>query len=63
MSVPWVQRIPPLLVSLLERVYVKSGKAFGYCCIKSNGRNTVGNTKSSLFMRILLFREVNSWYR
>ncbi|WP_141699899.1 DUF1392 family protein [Nostoc sp. KVJ20] len=30
-SPPWGQRIPPLLVSLLERVYVKSAKAFGYC--------------------------------
>ncbi|MHC5771394.1 MAG: DUF1392 family protein [Nostoc sp.] len=26
-SPPWGQRIPPLLVSLLERVYVKSAKA------------------------------------
>jgi hypothetical protein len=31
-SPPWGQRIPPLLVSLLERVYVKRVKAFGYCC-------------------------------
>ncbi|WP_375514348.1 DUF1392 family protein [uncultured Nostoc sp.] len=30
-SPPWGQRIPSLLVSLLERVYVKSAKAFGYC--------------------------------
>lgn len=31
-SPPWGQRIPPLLVSLLEQqVYVKSAKAFGYC--------------------------------
>lgn len=30
-SLPWSQRIPPLLVSLLEQVYVKSAKAFGYC--------------------------------
>ncbi|MBD2537078.1 DUF1392 family protein [Nostoc flagelliforme FACHB-838] len=31
-SPPWGPRIPPLLVSLLERVYVKRVKAFGYCC-------------------------------
>ncbi|WP_375514781.1 DUF1392 family protein [uncultured Nostoc sp.] len=30
-SPPWGQPIPPLLVSLLEQVYVKSAKAFGYC--------------------------------
>lgn len=31
-SPPWDQPIPPLLVSLLERVDVKPAKAFGYCC-------------------------------
>ncbi|ODH01319.1 hypothetical protein A4S05_29410 [Nostoc sp. KVJ20] len=30
-SPPWDQPIPPLLVSLLEQVYVKSAKVFGYC--------------------------------
>ncbi|WP_100903984.1 DUF1392 family protein [Nostoc flagelliforme] len=30
-SPPWGQQIPHLLVSLLERVYVKSARAFGYC--------------------------------
>ena len=30
-SPPCGQRIPSLLVNLLERVYVKSAKAFGYC--------------------------------
>ncbi|MBW4458552.1 MAG: DUF1392 domain-containing protein [Nostoc indistinguendum CM1-VF10] len=30
-SPPWGQQIPPVLVSLLERVYIKSAKAFGYC--------------------------------
>ncbi|WP_375514824.1 DUF1392 family protein [uncultured Nostoc sp.] len=29
-SPPWGKNIPPLLVNLLERVYVKSAKAFGY---------------------------------
>ncbi|WP_143873991.1 DUF1392 family protein [Nostoc sp. 'Peltigera malacea cyanobiont' DB3992] len=58
-SAPWVQRIPPLLVSLLERVYVKSAKAFGYCCIKSNDHNTVGKTKSILVIPILLFWKMN----
>ncbi|MBG1266236.1 DUF1392 domain-containing protein [Nostoc sp. WHI] len=28
MSAPWGQQIPPLLVSLLEQVYVKSAKGF-----------------------------------
>jgi hypothetical protein len=31
-SPPWGKNIPPMLVSLLERVYVKPAKAFGYCC-------------------------------
>ncbi|MBD2534054.1 DUF1392 family protein [Nostoc flagelliforme FACHB-838] len=31
-SPPSGQRIPPLLVSFFERVYVKRVKAFGYCC-------------------------------
>jgi hypothetical protein len=30
-SPPWGLRITPLLINLLERVYVKSAKAFGYC--------------------------------
>ncbi|MBW4427170.1 MAG: DUF1392 domain-containing protein [Nostoc desertorum CM1-VF14] len=30
-SPPWGKNVPPLLVSLLERVYVKFAKAFGYC--------------------------------
>jgi hypothetical protein len=40
-SPPWGQRIPPLLVSLLEQVYVKSAKAFGYCTgVEWSERNT-----------------------
>ncbi|MFN6565781.1 DUF1392 family protein [Dendronalium sp. ChiSLP03b] len=31
-SPPWGQQIPPLCISLLERVYVTTTKSFGYCC-------------------------------
>ncbi|MBD2565882.1 MULTISPECIES: DUF1392 family protein [Nostoc] len=32
LSSPWGQQIPPVAVSLLERVYVTTTKTFGYCC-------------------------------
>lgn len=31
-SPPWGQDIPPLSISLLERVYLTTTKSFGYCC-------------------------------
>ncbi len=31
-SPPWGKEIPPLEVSLLEKVYVTTTKSFGYCC-------------------------------
>jgi len=31
-SPPWGAEIPPLCISLLERVYVTTVKLFGYCC-------------------------------
>lgn len=31
-SPPWGKKIPPLEVSLLEKVYVTTTKSFGYCC-------------------------------
>jgi hypothetical protein len=31
-SPPWGQDIPPLTISLLERVYLTTTKSFGYCC-------------------------------
>lgn len=32
LSLPWGKEIPPLEVSLLEKVYVTTTKSFGYCC-------------------------------
>jgi hypothetical protein len=32
LSPPWGKEIPPLEVSLLEKVYVTTTKSFGYCC-------------------------------
>ncbi|MCC5633874.1 DUF1392 domain-containing protein [Nostoc sphaeroides CHAB 2801] len=32
LSPPWGKKIPPLEVSLLEKVYVTTTKSFGYCC-------------------------------
>jgi hypothetical protein len=32
LSPPWGKQIPPLEVSLLEKVYVTTTKSFGYCC-------------------------------
>ncbi|WP_341529866.1 DUF1392 family protein [Nostoc sp. UHCC 0302] len=29
---PWGDRIPPVEVNLLERVYVGASRTFGYCC-------------------------------
>ncbi|MBC6433351.1 DUF1392 domain-containing protein [Nostoc sp. HG1] len=31
-SPPWGAEIPPMVVSLLERVYLTSANSFGYCC-------------------------------
>jgi hypothetical protein len=31
-SPPWRQTIPPVEVNLLERVYLRTTKTFGYCC-------------------------------
>ncbi|MDZ7950642.1 DUF1392 domain-containing protein [Nostoc sp. DedQUE09] len=31
-SPPWGQTIPPVEVNLLERVYLRTTKTFGYCC-------------------------------
>ncbi|QLE59617.1 DUF1392 family protein [Nostoc sp. TCL26-01] len=31
-SPPWGQQIPPMVISLLERVYLPGRKVFGYCC-------------------------------
>lgn len=31
-SPPWGKEIPPLVISLLERVYLPKTKIFGYCC-------------------------------
>ncbi|MBD2364666.1 DUF1392 family protein [Anabaena minutissima FACHB-250] len=31
-SPPWDKDIPPLVISLLERVYLPKVKSFGYCC-------------------------------
>lgn len=31
-SPPWGAVIPPMVVSLLTRVYLTSAKSFGYCC-------------------------------
>ncbi|MCC5633778.1 DUF1392 domain-containing protein [Nostoc sphaeroides CHAB 2801] len=32
LSPPWGQTIPPVEVNLLERVYLRSTRTFGYCC-------------------------------
>jgi Protein of unknown function (DUF1392) len=32
LSPPWGKIIPPVEVSLLERVYLRTSKTFGYCC-------------------------------
>ncbi len=32
LSPPWGKDIPPVEVNLLERVYLKNTRAFGYCC-------------------------------
>ncbi|WP_193200687.1 DUF1392 family protein [Nostoc sp. MG11] len=32
LSPPWGKDIPPLTISLLERVYLTTTKSFGYCC-------------------------------
>ncbi|WP_193200516.1 DUF1392 family protein [Nostoc sp. MG11] len=31
-SPPWGKDIPPITISLLERVYLTTTKSFGYCC-------------------------------
>jgi hypothetical protein len=31
-SPPWGQTIPPVAVNLLERVYLRTTRTFGYCC-------------------------------
>ncbi|MCC5669815.1 DUF1392 domain-containing protein [Nostoc sp. CHAB 5784] len=31
-SPPWGQTIPPVEVNLLERVYLRTTRTFGYCC-------------------------------
>ncbi|BBD70173.1 hypothetical protein NIES4072_65390 [Nostoc commune NIES-4072] len=32
LSPPWRQTIPPVEVNLLERVYLRTTRTFGYCC-------------------------------
>jgi hypothetical protein len=32
LSPPWGQTIPPVAVNLLERVYLRTTRTFGYCC-------------------------------
>ena len=32
LSPPWGQTIPPIEVNLLERVYLRTTRTFGYCC-------------------------------
>jgi len=32
LSPPWGQKIPPCEVNLLEKVYLKTNRTFGYCC-------------------------------
>ncbi|MCC5624800.1 DUF1392 domain-containing protein [Nostoc sp. CHAB 5715] len=32
LSPPWNQTIPPVAVNLLERVYLRTTRRFGYCC-------------------------------
>ncbi|MCC5633631.1 DUF1392 domain-containing protein [Nostoc sphaeroides CHAB 2801] len=32
LSLPWGQTIPPIEVNLLERVYLRTTRTFGYCC-------------------------------
>ncbi|MDZ8261960.1 DUF1392 family protein [Nostoc sp. ChiQUE01b] len=32
LSSPWGQNIPPVEVNLLEKVYLKTNRTFGYCC-------------------------------
>ncbi|WP_375495228.1 DUF1392 domain-containing protein [uncultured Nostoc sp.] len=32
LSPPWGQAIPPIEVNLLERVYLRTTRTFGYCC-------------------------------
>ncbi|WP_414572661.1 DUF1392 domain-containing protein [Nostoc sp. CCY 9925] len=32
LSPPWGQNIPPVEVNLLEKVYLKTNRTFGYCC-------------------------------
>ncbi|MCC5666882.1 DUF1392 domain-containing protein [Nostoc sp. CHAB 5784] len=32
LSPPWGQTIPPVAINLLERVYLRTTRTFGYCC-------------------------------
>jgi Protein of unknown function (DUF1392) len=32
LSPPWLGTIPPVEVNLLERVYLRTTRTFGYCC-------------------------------
>ncbi|MHC5778763.1 DUF1392 family protein [Nostoc sp.] len=32
LSPPWGQTIPPVAVNLLERVFLRTTRTFGYCC-------------------------------